>query len=224
LKQSSLFATVLWSFVCAAACGGADGGWEGKTFLLDVPATNWAEPQGIGGDIGDFVPQFLIGVEKGTGADDLAITIGTAVGGTQDPCNRTAQTTASKANHPKVAIGAATFPLHIVDTNQTPPVVVDATIHDLAFKDVLPGGARADGEVAATIDATEVYPLFRLIPNPSPDEVCKALAQVGAPCITCAHSGQTYCLRIKAVQLGTTPSARVKAISASDIPASCSSP
>ena len=35
------------------------------------------------------------------------------------------------------------FPLHIVDTNQTPNVVVDTTIHDLTFSNVLPTGAAA---------------------------------------------------------------------------------
>jgi hypothetical protein len=215
-------AVVAWTAFVPAACGGSDTGWAGKTFLLEVPSTHWVEPPGIGGDVGGFVPQFLLGVEKAGGANALAIQIATANGGVQDVCNPTTSVTTTGAEYPGVEIAAAAFPLHIVDRNRTPYVVVDTTIRNLAFKDVLPGGPSKEGELSATIDAAEVYPLFRLVPNPSPDSVCAALASAGAPCATCPHSGRPYCLAIRAVQLGAvaTPT-RVTPVAAADIPASC---
>ena len=207
-----------------AACGGGEPSdssrWVGHTFMLEVPATNWSEPRGIGGDIGGFVPQFLFGVARGSG-QDLDVTIGTAIAGTQDPCNPTTRVTASGAAYPGSMIVAPTFALHIVDKNQTPTVVVDTTIHDFSFTNTLPGGTGKDGEMTATLDAAEVYPLFRLVPNPNKDSVCKALGSAGATCMACAHNGEPYCLTIKAVQLAGTPSTvAVKTIAAA-VPASC---
>ena len=213
---------VLSFALLAGACGGAanDGSrWVGHTYLLTVPPANWSEPKGIGGDIGSFVPQFLFSVARGSGAD-LDVTIGTANADAQNLCNPTTKVTISGAADRHSRIVAPSFPLHIVDTNQTPTVVVDTTVHDFSFKDVLPAGTSKDGEIAATIDAAEVYKLFRLIPNPTKDSVCMALASAGAPCAACPHNGQPYCLTVKAVQLGgTEASAAVTPVSA--VPDSC---
>jgi len=213
-----------------AACGSEandSSRWIGHTFLLNIPATNWSEPRGIGGDIGGFVPQFLFSVARGAAAQDLEVTIGTSVGGVQDPCNPTTKVTASGADYPASQIVAHAFPLHILDTNQTPNVVVDTTVHDFSFKNILPGGAGSgkEGEVTATIDAAEVYPLFRLIPMPSKESVCKALGSAGATCAACAHNGEPFCLTIKAVQLAGTQSAvALKSVAVDDVPASCRKP
>jgi len=210
-----------------AGCGGsaADSSqWMGKSYRLEVPSDNWVQPPGVGGDVGDFVPQFLFGVAHATGPD-LTVTVGTAKGGVQDTCNATAEVTpVSGSDYPKSTIVVPAFPLHIVDTNQTPTVIVDTTVRNLTFTDVLPdGAARPDGKVLATIDAEEVYPLFRLIPNATKDSVCAALQQAGAPCAACPHNGQPYCLTIGAVQVASVEaSAPVMTINAASIPASCS--
>jgi hypothetical protein len=205
------------------ACGGSDdaGRWVGKTYQLTIPASNWSEPPGIGRDIGDFVPSFLISVARGTG-DDLAITLGTVAAGAQDPCNPTTAITASGAAYPGVRIAAPSVPLHIVHPFED--ITVNTTIHDLAFENVLPTGAPArDGTVTATIDAAEVYPLFTQVPNRDKDNVCAALASFGAPCAACAHNAQPYCLTIGAVELGATETAiAVQPIAAANIPPSCS--
>lgn len=219
---------VLSFALVVAACGGEPNDssrWVGHTFLLNIPATNWSEPRGIGGDIGGFVPRFLFSVARGASGQELEVTIGTSVGGMQDPCNATTKVTASGADYPGSQIVAPAFPLHIVDTNQTPTVVVDTTVHDFTFKNTLPGGSGKDGEVTATIDAAEVYPLFRLIPMPSKESVCKALGSAGATCAACAHNGEPFCLTIKAVQLGGTQSAvALKSVAVDDVPASCRKP
>ena len=229
LPQIPRAAVLLSLGLLAAACGGKSddsGRWIGQTYLLEIPPANWSEPRGIGGDIGGFVPQFLFTVNRGS-SQNLAVTVGTAKGGAQDPCNPTADVSMSGAQYPKSQILAPSFPLHIVDTNQMPTVVVDATVHGFSFNDILPAGdAKAkSGQVTATIDAGEVYRLFRLIPNPTKDSVCQALASAGAPCAACAHNGQPYCLTIKAVQVAGTPAtAAVKPVTAGSVPASCSTP
>ena len=205
-------------------CGGSandSSQWVGHTYLLTVPSANWSDPKGIGGDIGSFVPQFLFTVARAASGSDLDVTIGTATNDMQNLCNPTTKVTISGAAYPHSMIVAPTFPLHIMDTNQTPTVVVDTTVHDFSFKDILPASATAkDGEIAATIDAAEVYRLFRLIPNPTKDSVCMALSSAGAPCAACPQNGQPYCLTVKAVQLaGTQASAAVTPVSA--VPDSC---
>jgi len=211
--------------VALAGCGSdaADSSrWVGKSYRLAIPSDNWVQPRGVGSDIGDFVPQFLFGVARATGPN-LTVTVGTANADVQDQCNATAEVAVAGANYPMSEIVVPGFPLHIVDTNQTPNVVVDTTIHDLTFTNVLPtGAARPDGEVSATIDAAEVYPLFRLVANPSKETVCSALGSAGAPCVTCPHNGQPYCLTIGAAQVEAMPaSAPVMTITAASIPSSC---
>jgi hypothetical protein len=221
-----LFSVALAAGAALAACGSDAPGssqWVGNSYRLEVPADNWVKPQGIGGDVGDFVPQFLLGVAKGTGSQ-LTVTVGTAKGGVQDTCNPTVDVGADGGAYPKSEIVVTAFPLHIVDTNQTPTVVVDTTIRNLTFTNVLPdGAARPDGTVDATIDAEEVYPLFRLIPNPSKDSVCQALASAGSSCVPCPHNNQPYCLTIGAVQVtAVTAASPVVTIAAGSTPATCS--
>src|SRR5215510_13711851 len=90
---------LLLPLILSAGCGDNQAGssrWVGKTYLLDIPAANWTEPRGIGRDIGDFVPQFLLGVEPAS-PGYLAVTVGTAADGVQDPCNTTTQVMAADA-------------------------------------------------------------------------------------------------------------------------------
>jgi hypothetical protein len=208
-----------------AACGGEandSSRWVGHTYLLTIPAANWSEPRGIGGDIGSFVPQFLFGVARAAVTSDLEITIGTATANMQNLCNPVTKVTITGTNYPKSLIVAPAFPLHIIDTNQTPTVVVDTTVHDFSFKNILPQGGVKEGEVSATIDAAEIYPLFRLIPNPTKESVCMALSSAGAACAPCPHNGEPYCLTVKAVQLSGTPApTAVMPIAANDRPDSC---
>src|SRR5262249_246927 len=113
-----------------AGCGSnaADSSqWMGKSFMLEVPSDNWVQPPGVGGDVGDFVPRFLLGVAHATGPD-LTVTVGTAKAGVQDTCNATAEVAVTGSDYPKSTIVVPAFPLHIVDTNQTPTVIVDTTV------------------------------------------------------------------------------------------------
>ena len=226
--QSPFVRLVLFSSaaLALAACGSnaADSSqWVGKSYRLDIPPDNWVKPQGVGSDIGDFVPQFLFGVAHASGTD-MTVTVGAALAGVQNPCNATTEVTVSGAAYPMSEIVVPAFPLHVVDTNQTPTVIVDTTIRNLTFTNVLPdGAAKPDGEVSATIDASEVYPLFRLIPNPSKESVCAALQTAGASCVACPHNGQPFCLVIGAVQVAAVAaSAPVTTIAPASIPASCS--
>lgn len=207
----------------AAACGSDMPGserWMGKTFLLDVPAANWVQPSMAGRDIGDFVPQFLIGIQAGT-AGNMAITIAPANDGAQDHCSPTTQVTSSGARYPGVEILAPQFPLRIVHPTQ--PITVNTTIHDFSIVDVLPGDAPAEeGTMTAIVDIAEIYPLFTLIPNVTKEAVCMQLQTFGSPCEVCSFNGQAFCLTIRAVQLGATQTpAPVAPLAATDIANPC---
>ena len=129
-----------------AGCGGDSGPhWVGKNYLLDAPAFSagkWTKPPKFGSDVGAYVPQFLFGIEAGTGGD-LAITVTTAYAGVQDACNPTTQVTSSGADYPKSQISASTFPMRVLDSQKG--TMVPATARDLIFKDVLPGDSPRPG-------------------------------------------------------------------------------
>jgi hypothetical protein len=205
-----------------AACGSSasDATWEGKTFLLDstkIPKGAWSKPRGVGSELGGFVPQFLIGIDA-AGAN---ATITTAQNGVQDPCTVTA-TVALSGAYPDSSLVVPTFKAHItgVDNQQKPRSTI-ATIRDLKLTDILPGSAN-DGKLDATLDMSDLVPLFYLIENPDRDTVCASLKDFGAPCVTCAASGEPYCEQLQAVQISATAtSTSIVPVSDNDIPASC---
>ncbi len=217
-----------------AACSGGsssgsgpakDAAWIGNTYVLTIPPANWTQPADIGGDIGAFVPQFLIGISQSSG-DTMSVMMGTAMNGVQETCNVTTQVTADGSGYPNATITVPALPLHIVNT--VSGVVVDTTVRNFTLTNVLPNGSTVakNGGLSAVLDISELYPLFNQIPTSvrTPDGVCKALATANATCAACPTSGQPYCLTLEAVQLGavegTTP---IMPIAASAVPASCSS-
>jgi len=205
------------------ACGSntsTDTTWNGKTFLLDstkIPKNAWTKPKGVGTELGGYVPQFLIGVDSN--AANIIIT--TAQNGVQDMCTVTA-TVPLAGTHPDSAILVPAFKAHItgVDNNKQPRSTI-ATIRNLTLTDILPGSTN-DGQLDATLDMSELVPLFYLIANPDKDSVCAALNDFGAPCVTCAASGQPYCEQLQAVQIGASAtSATITQVSDTDILSSC---
>jgi hypothetical protein len=210
-------------------CGGDDShpasAWIGKTFLLDRPPTSrWVEPKkSSGGAMGDYVPQFLIGVAAGSG-DNLNITLTTALDGVQDKCSPTTEVTVSGTSYPDVQITAASVPMHLTETDPDRAKVVRTTAHDVTLKDILPGRTEtaATGELIATLDMAEAYPLFFLLADPTPDSVCAAFADADVICQTCTFNSQPYCLTFRAVQLAASESSTpVQKISSSDIGSDC---
>jgi hypothetical protein len=212
-----------------SACGGDSShpasAWIGKTFLLDrPPASRWVEPKkGSGSSMGDYVPQFLIGVAAGSG-DSLSITLTTGLDGVQDDCSPTTEVTVSGANYPDVEIVAPQVPMHLTETDPDYAMVVPTTAHNVTLKNILPGRNETNptGELIATLDVAEAYPLFHLLDNPTKDAVCAAFADAGVICQTCAFNGQPYCLTFRAVQLvaGETQNP-IEKISSSDIASTC---
>ncbi len=198
----------------AGGTGGGDPGagesWDGKTYVLAVPAENWVRPQGIGGEIGPHVPPFAISIGA-CAAGTCSVTLGTANDdGTgvyaQQMCTATVATTAA-ATPPTFQLGPVDFPMYIVNT-AVQGVAVYATAHDLTIKDVLPGStaAVAPGSLTAVVDVRELAPMFTQIAKESrnPDGLCTQLAQFGSPCEICSFDQKAYCLTLEAVQLAAS--------------------
>jgi len=73
---------------------------------------------------------------------------------------------------------------------------------------LLPADSAAKvGELDATVDLGELYKLFYLVPNATPDAVCQTLNQAGVPCDVCAFNQQPYCLTLQASQIVASKSA-----------------
>ena len=184
------------------ACGGDDGeepesgsSLAGKTYILTIPRNNWTEPRDVGRDIGDFVPQFAIEVVSDS-AGSLTANLGTARGGTQDTCTATQQLSGTGSQ-----LGPLDLTIHLVHTNAD--VRVNATAYNLTMRNVLPGDSPATkGELTTTMDMRELYPMFTLIPEPSPDNVCMALTMIEEMCEPCPTDDAAYCLSIKAERAG----------------------
>jgi hypothetical protein len=227
-------ALLLSSLCVLAACGSNTSSnqaskWIGKTYLLDtpnIPVANWTKPKDIGQGVGSYVPQFFINVAAGSGSD-LQITLATGYDGKQDLCSVTTQLTASGASYPNIQIGASAVPMRIVETNPTRAKTVPTTIHDLVLKNILPSDTDAtDGELDATVDIAELYPLFYLVPDPrNKDTVCATFESNSSgkvTCQTCSFNSQPYCLGLTAVQIGASEtSTTVQKVSTSDIGSSC---
>jgi len=198
--------------------------------LLDtpnIPGSAWTEPPGgVASAIGGDVPQFLIGVAAGSG-NDLTITLTTAINGVQDMCSPTTQVPASGVNYPNIEISAPNFPIHVVVTPPNPPDrQAESTAHNVFFKNILPGDTAAkDGELDATVDASELYTLFYQLTNATKDNICAQLdsiANTTGLCKVCDFNQLPYCLTLHVVQIGATqtPTAIVPVLSG-DIDPSC---
>lgn len=174
---------------------------ESEIYLLDVTEQDWAEPRGIGSEIDAFVPNFLMQKvsETDTTVDFLVATADAE--GKQDPCNKTAMITATKGPD-FVTIGPTEFPLHIQHVDE--PIAVNGMIYGFSISNVLPKGntLSEEGELVATMDFRDIYPLFTLIINPTPDSVCTALEESFGSCQPCPNDQGPYCLTVKAIYLG----------------------
>jgi hypothetical protein len=177
--------------------------WNGKTYLLDVTERDWAEPRGIGSEIDLFVPNFLMRIE-GESPEEFDVELATATAeGVQDTCNLTSMVAGTKGPD-GVAIGPTTFPLHIQHTEE--PIAVDGPIYDFKITNVLPqdGKTSDSGELVATMDFRDIYELFTLVEDPTPETVCEVLAESYPPCAPCPDDGEPFCLTVKAIYLGAT--------------------
>ena len=198
-------ASLLLFGVVAVGCGSESSDeppWVGRTYLLDIPANNWTEPQGVGSEIGMFVPQFLIAVE-GSAEGELDVVVGTAEAGEQSECNPTTNVSMATSDFPEVQVGPFEFTAVITGLEEN---TLAANIHDLTFTNVLPeaGDPPDEGEVLATVDSRELFPLFTLITNPTPERVCAALDSFEAMCEACPTDGEEFCLTLRAQAVGAS--------------------
>lgn len=189
--------------------GGSEGpAWEG-TYLIDIPQTAWVEPEGIGEDVGLFVHQFILDVE-GVSATEYSVTMGPAKDGAQDTCSKTA-TVSATGTPPNLTIGPVEFELFLPAaegaTMEFADYKVIARIPDFTLTNVLPDGdtpAEA-GELSATADARDLWPLFYQVLSANPDTVCGTIEQAGgAPCVAC-DDDEPYCLTMVARGIGAVP-------------------
>jgi hypothetical protein len=210
-------------FAAATGCSEADevtNPWSGTTYLLDIAAEDWYSPRGIGKEIDEYVPNFLLRADDGK-VGGFRVSLGAAnAAGEQDRCNLTSVVD-GKAEPPSSSIGPAAYPLFIQHSSD--PVSVVGTIYGLKMTDVLPDGdAISDvGEFEATMDFRALYPLFTVIVDPTADKVCTSLAEdFDSACEPCPTDGEPYCLTVKANRLGATPtSVEIETIESVDDPA-----
>lgn len=191
-----------------AGAAGTAAAWDaGNTYLLTVPVNNWATPRNVGGEIGAYVPQFVIAVDSRMG-NVANLSLGTASAGMQDMCGPTAAaTTAATAVYPQSQIGPINLPMHLIKTNPdtgAQEAIVHATAYNFTLSNALPGDGNAkDGQLDATMDIREIYPMFtQLSADPTPEKVCNALESgFEAPCQACPSDGQVWCLSLQALGL-----------------------
>lgn len=187
---------------------GSPADWIGRTFLLEVPQTNWREPRNVGSEIGPYVPYFLLSI--GGTAEAPSVTLGgtyDATGATQDLCTPTWTGPLSVTQFPNATVTVPAFPAFIRVQDEAEMVYISRqiTIHQLNLVNVLPVGSTPStaGQLTATMDLDESYPLFYKPPQESGAAACNTLMEaLGVPCELCAHSGATSCLTLKAVGIG----------------------
>lgn len=187
---------------------GSPADWIGRTYLLEVPPSNWREPRSVGSEIGPFVPYFLLSV--GGTPEAPTITIGgtyDATGSSQDLCTPTWTGPLNVTQFPNATVTAPAFPafIRVEDPAMGVSISRQITIHQLNLINVLPAGPTPStaGQLSATMDLDESYPLFYKPPQESGMAACNTLmTALGVGCESCAHSGATSCLTLKAVGVG----------------------
>ena len=179
--------------------------WSGKTYLLDTEVRDWSEPRGIGQDVDPFVPTFMLRVD-GEEPEVFGVTAGTLdVMGAQDTCTKTRVLDAT-ASPPSAVIGPSEFTIHLEDVDEG--IAVHGVIHDLTLTNVLPNGdvISEEGTLEGMMDFRELYHLFTLIENATPESVCSVLFDTyEVPCSACPGDDEPFCLTIKATGIGAVP-------------------
>ena len=225
-----LVSTLLIGLVPALAACGSDSKkpnnsanpWQNKTYQLSIPLSRWNKPnKDVANDIGAFVPSFLLYFKSAT-ATDVDVLLGTSdANGVQDPCSPTTLIHGTSA-YPDFKIGPVDAPVRIVDTSHNKAVTI--TGYGLTLANIMPESTvdNTTEAFSATVDARQLYPLFYLIADPTPDKVCADLSQVSAECQQCPSDQQNYCLTLGAISLtAALTGASVNEVGASDLPASC---
>jgi hypothetical protein len=178
--------------------------WNGKTYLLDLQERDWAEPRGIGRDVDPFVPTFMLRVDSDA-RDAFPVTVGTLdLTGAQDACTKTAVLDAT-ASPPSAVIGPSAFGIHLEDEDDG--IAVNGVIHNLVLTDVLPNGDAISeiGTLEGMMDFRELYHLFTLIDDPTPERVCQVLFdELDVPCEPCPDA-EPFCLTVMANRIGAVP-------------------
>jgi hypothetical protein len=135
-----------------------------------------------------------------TVADDaMTLLTGTATDtGEQDGCTATATLEASITDNPYFETTPVDFTSYAYNKNND--VTRVATLYDMSvsgrFTD---GGTKIDnGTLVATLDFQEIYELFHLLKDPTPEMVCEQTSDYDAECGPCPSNGQPYCLQMKA--------------------------
>jgi hypothetical protein len=145
---------------------------------------------------------------EGDSPDTFNVLMATAkADGTQDLCNKTSMITANRSDT-GATIGPAEFNLHIEHADPEIDISVDGVVYNFTLKDILPNGntMSTTGELSATMNFEHLYPLFTLLIDPTPEAVCTALLDsYREPCVACPGNGQPFCLTVRAIELGATP-------------------
>jgi len=163
----------------------------GKTFILDIPGSQWTEPAGLGDELAKVQPMFAFQV---LAVDDASLTFTARIGavrdGAQDPCDKT-----------YLAQGALdssdmTFTLGPADIQtlfMSHGTKTLATSHHLTISgQIIDGGAGlVAGKLAAELDAREIYPAFYLAQFAAGGELCAEMTAHGVSCHACSFEPDT---------------------------------
>ena len=85
---------------------------------------------------------------------------------------------------------------------------MNGVIYDLTLTDVLPNGdtISTTGTLEGMMDFRQLYHLFTLIENPTPQTVCDVLFDTyDVACVACPTDGEPFCLTVKATRIGAVP-------------------
>lgn len=167
----------------------------GKTYIVEIPQENWTQPAGVGSEIGGYVPYFAFEITNVTGTD-LEILLGTADGQAQDMCNKTMKVTGVVDDNPHFKIGPMDFEAIVEGDEKN----VIATVHDMVLQGQFTnqGAAFKRGTFNGVVDFRDIYELFTLLENPTPDSICTTAPSFGFQCEECFFDQQTYCISLMA--------------------------
>jgi hypothetical protein len=179
--------------------------WQGKMYLLDVPAKHWTKPPGGVADmIGDAVPKFLFEVKSASGSDiEVVLGASNVAKDAQDKCSPTT-TLKGKVEFPAVTFGPDDVQLHITDYTEL--VWADAKAYGMTITNILPDGdpPAKDGILDAVVDVRELYTAFYSLTTKTPEQACNVVEKAGGGSCAACRDGEPYCFTMRAEQVVAT--------------------
>jgi len=174
------------------------GDLAGRTYAVDIAATTFVEPSGLGSLLSLAGPTVLLFHIASEGADSFKMVVTVADGdGQQNPCERVIDLPTAEFDNPEFTIRDSDLELVVNDE----PLTVANTLISGVFGDE--GTRWDDGVIRGTMDTRELAPILS---DDVSQDLCELLEFLGSSCGPC-DDGSDTCFTLDLADVSGEPHA-----------------